>query len=241
MPEPNEPQPTPQQPMNPDLMGYPTVEALVAAKRASDVEGKRLFDENQKKDLLLSQMLQNGLAEGAPRQSVPDRRSARPEDRLTEYGVPVDALRAVAREEFAEMFRPISNGLQARGQLVASHPDYVQFETDVAQFINTDPELSASYPKMFEAAPVQAMEYAFLKFTENRRKTLGDEFQTQSPGRADAGIPTSRSGDGRREPGQDAAVQQAFERFQKTGSTQDAQAYARARLKGVISDEFLQQ
>ena len=75
MPEPNE-QPTSQQPLNPDLMGYPTVEALVAAKRASDAEGKRLFDENQKKDLLLSQMLQNGL-EGTPRQSVPDRRSAR--------------------------------------------------------------------------------------------------------------------------------------------------------------------
>src|SRR5690349_742358 len=74
MPEPNESQPTPQQPLNPDLMGYPSVEALVAAKRASDAEGKRLFDENQKKDLLLSQMLQNGL-EGTPRQSVPDRRS----------------------------------------------------------------------------------------------------------------------------------------------------------------------
>ena len=239
MPEPNEPQPTPQQPLNPDLMGYPTVEALVAAKRASDVEGKRLFDENQKKDLLLSQMLQNGLGE-TPRQSVPDRRSARPEDRLTEFGVPVDALREVVRAEFAEAFRPISNGLQARGQIVAGHPDYVQFESDVAQFINTDPELSASYPKMFEAAPVQAMEYAFLKFGESRRKALGGEPQTQTPGRGDASIPTSRSGDGRREPGQDAAVQEAFERFQKTGSTQDASAYARARLKGVISDEFLQ-
>jgi len=122
MPEPNEPQPTPQQPLNPDLMGYPSVEALVAAKRASDVEGKRLFDENQKKDLLLSQMLQNGL-EGTPRQSVPDRRSVRPEDRLTEFGVPVDALREVVRAEFAEAFRPISNGLQARGQIVANHPD----------------------------------------------------------------------------------------------------------------------
>lgn len=239
MPEPNE-QPTPQQPLNPDLMGYPSVEALVAAKRASDAEGKRLFDENQKKDLLLSQMLQNGLAEGTPRQSVPDRRSARPEDRLTEFGVPVDALREVVRAEFAEAFRPISNGLQARGQLVASHPDYVQFETDVAQFINTDPELSVVYPKLFEVAPVQAMELAFLKFGENRRKALGGQPQGDTPGRADAGIPTSRSGDGRREPGQDAAVQDAFERFQKTGSTQDATAYAKARLKGVISDEFLQ-
>jgi len=239
MPEPNE-QPTPQQPLNPELMGYPSVEALVAAKKASDAEGKRLFDENQKKDLLLSQMLQNGLAEGTPRQSVPDRRSATPEDRMTEFGVPVDALKSIVRAEFAEAFRPISNGLQARGQLVASHPDYVQFETDVAQFINTDPELSASYPKMFEVTPVQAMEYAFLKFTESRRKALGGEPEASFPGRADAGIPTSRSGDGRREPGQDAAVQQAFERFQKTGTPQDAQAYAKARLKGVISDEFLQ-
>jgi len=239
MPEPSE-QPTPQQPLNPDLMGYPTVEALVAAKRASDIEGKRLFDENQRKDVLLAQMLVNG-TEGNPRQPVPDRRSARPEDRLTEFGVPVDALRDVVREEFGKAFQPIANGLQARGQLVAKHPDYVQYETDVAQFINTDPELSVAYPKLFEVAPVQAMELAFLKFGENRRQAFGEQPQGQAPGRTDAGIPTSRSGDGRREPGQDASIQEAFEKFQKTGAQQDANAYARASLKGVISDEFLQQ
>jgi len=54
-----------------------------------------------------------------------------------------------------------------------------------------------------------------------------------------AAIPTSRSGDGRRAPSQDGAVQEAFERFQKTGSQQDAQAYAKARLKGVIPDRHL--
>lgn len=238
MPEPNE-SVTPQAALNPDLMGYPTVEALVAAKRASDAEGKRLFDENQKKDALLAQIItQNGL-EGNPRQSVPDRRAGRPEDRLTEFGVPVDALREVVREEFGKAFAPISSGLQARGQIVANHPDYVQFESDVAQFIQTDPELSQTYGKMFEAAPVQAMEYAFLKFGESRRKAIGDQ-PSADPGRADAGLPTSRSGDGRRAPSQDSEIQDAFERYQKTGSQQDAVRYAKARLRGVIADDFLQ-
>lgn len=235
MPEPNE---TPAQPMNPDLMGYPSVEALVAAKRAGDIEAKRLFDENQKKDSLLAQLITSG-SEANPRHAVPDRRGSRPEDRLTEFGVPVDALREVVRGELSEALAPISRGIQARGQIVADHPDYAQYESEVAQFIATDPELSSTYPKIFEVAPVQAMKLAFLAFTESRRKTLG--VPTDVQGRSDAGIPTSRAGDGRRAPTQDQAIQDALERFQKTGSSRDAAAYAKARLRGVITDEFLNQ
>jgi hypothetical protein len=228
-----------QQPLNPDLMGYPTVEALVAAKRASDAEGKRLFDENTKKDALIAQVLTNGLPNG--RQNVPDRRTSSPEERLTEFGVPTDALDAYVGERINRAFAPITNGMQARGRVVSSHPDYVQFENDVASFIASDPELSVSYPKLFEAAPKEAIEYAFLKFGDSRRRTSPPPGNGVVGNSAEAAIPSSRGGESRRAPDGSQELQTAFEQFQKTGSSRDAQAYAKLRLRSVIKDDFLNQ
>jgi hypothetical protein len=230
--------PNVQQPLNPDLAGYPTVEALVAAKRSSDVEAKRLYDENQKKDALLSQALMNGFQNG--RQSVPDRRATSPEDRLTEVGVPADAMTEIIRREIQQAFTPLTNGIQARGKMVSDHPDYVQFETEVSQFIANDPDLSARYPKMFEADPAGAMEYAFLKFGDSRRRANpATDSRIGNP--TDAAIPSSRAGEGRRAPDGSQALQEAYERYQRTGSSKDAQAYAKLRLHGVVKDEFLNQ
>lgn len=228
----------PVQPLNPDLAGYPDTNSLVQGYRNSSEEGKRQRERADKAEALLAQVLtQQNVAN--PRQTVPNRATAA--DRLIEFGIPVDAMREVVGEQIAEAFRPISNGIRARQQIVGAHPDYVQFETEVASFLEGDPELKADYDRMFEASPVRAMEYAFLKFGDSRRRTLGDQPQGSPQGRADAGIPTSRAGEGRRAPQPDSQIQEAFERFQKTGSSRDAQAYARARLHGVISDQFLNQ
>lgn len=226
-----------QAPLNPDLMGYPNVEALVAAKRAGDAEAKRLFDENLKKDQFISQFLTNGAPNG--RQSVPDRRAATPEDRLTEFGVPVDALNEFVGGAIRKAFEPLTNGMQARGKIVTEHPDYAQFENDVAQFIATDPDLSTRYPRMFEADPVGAMEYAFLKFGDSRRRTAQPAGDGRIGNPADAQIPSSRAGEGRRAPDGSQELQEAYEQFQKTGSSKDAQRYAKLRLRTVIKDDFL--
>lgn len=231
----------PQQPLNPDLMGYPSVEALVAAKRASDAEAKRLYDESQKTKDLLAQVITNGFPNG--RQSVPDRRADNPADRLSEFGVPVDALDGYFEQKLNRALRPLMDGVQARGQIVSQHPDYVQFEADVASFIANDPDLSTRYPKMFEADPAGAMEYAFLKFGESRRRAVpANGGNNGAVGNvADAAIPSSRAGEGRRVPDRSQAIQEAYERFQKTGSSRDAEAYAKLRLHNVIKDEFLNQ
>ena len=227
-------------PLNPDLMGYPNVEALVAAKRAGDAEAKRLFEENRQKDALLAQIAVNGYGGGNGRQNVPDRRQNSPEDRLTEFGVPVDALGQYVDQAIQRRFEPLTNGMQARGKLVAAHPDYVQFENDVAQFIATDPELSQKYPKMFEADPEMALEYAFLKFGDSRRRVVAPQGENR-PGVGDAAIPSSRAGEGRRLPDTSSKLQELFERYQQTGSSRDAAAYAKERLHSVISDDFLNQ
>jgi hypothetical protein len=226
------------QPLNPDLAGYPDTNSLVQGYRNSSEEGKRQRERADKAEALLAQVMAQQLNGANPRQSVPNRATAA--DRLIEFGIPVDAMREVVGEQIAEAFRPIASGIRARQQIVGAHPDYVQYETDVASFLESDPELKADYDRMFEASPVRAMEYAFLKFGDSRRSTVG-QAQANPQGRADAGIPTSRAGEGRRVPPADAQVQEAFERYQKSGSSRDAQAYARARLHGVISDQFLSQ
>jgi hypothetical protein len=231
----------PDQVLNPDLAGYPNVDALVKGYRESGSEAKRLRDELQKRDELLAQFLTNGGASPNGRQSVPDRRQSSPEERLTEFGLPVSDMRDMVRGEVRAALEPISQGIQARGKVVSEHPDYIQFEVDVAHYINTDPELSVRYPKMFSADPEGAMEYAFLKFGETRRRAAGAPAGGTRESPADAAIPTSRAGDGRRGPDHDSAIREAFERFQKTGSSRDAAAYAKARLRNVISDEFLSQ
>lgn len=236
MPNENE-QATPQQPLNPDLAGYPTTEALVAGYRNSGAEAKRLREEKERLESLVVQLAGNG---SNSRPSIPDR-ALTPEARLTEFGVPVDSLEQYVNNQINRAFAPLTNGMQARTRLVSDHPEYVQFETDVARFIESDPSLSASYPRMFEADPTAAMEYAFLKFGESRRRETPVAGNGDMGNPVDASIPSSRGGDSRRAPDKTQELAAAFERFQKTGSSVDARAYARMRLKDVISDEFLNQ
>ena len=108
-------QETPQTPLNPDLAGYPDVTRLVDGYRSSSDEAKRQRDRADKYEALLGQMVANGVAN--PRQSVPDRSSS-PEDRLTDLGVPVDALSAYVDKKLSQAFEPISRGMQARGKIV---------------------------------------------------------------------------------------------------------------------------
>jgi len=226
------------QPLNPDLAGYPTTEALVAGYRASGEEAKRLKAELEKRDQLLGQFLTNGGQN--VRQDVPSR-APRPEDRLTDFGVPVDALEqmidARVNRGVESVLKPLHTMANARQKIVSQHPDYVRHEQDVAQFINSDPQLAEGYAAMYAANPYGAMEYALLKFADSRRSTVNGAQQVPN-GRVDAGIPTSRAGEGRREPGGDSAIQEAFERFQRTGSSRDAVAYSKARLGPLLREQF---
>ena len=232
-----DPNATPQQPLNPDLAGYPTTDALVAGYRNSSDEGKRQRERADKLENLLVEVVQRGASNTRP--AIPDRRSESPEDRLTQFGVPVDALQEFVAGQVQRAFAPITNGMQARTTVVGAHPDYVQFETDVAQFIASDPELAQRYPRMFEADPAGAMEYAFLKFGDSRRREGGAAGNGVAPNSSDAAIPSSRAGEGRRAPDPNHAAQEAYERFQRSGSSKDAAAFAKIRISGIIKDDFL--
>lgn len=228
-------QPNQDQPLNPDLMGYPSVEALVNAKRASDAEAKKIRDE---RDALANQLraVNTYVPEANPRQDV--KRRDRPEDRLTEFGVPVDALEEYFNTRLQKAFEPVLAAANARSTIVGKYPDYNKFESDVNQFLQSDRELNETVGRMAAADPAGALEYAFLKFGESRRgaaRTNGNEVNA-----VDAGIPSSRGGESRRMPDSvTGEVQRAWQNYQKTGTTEAAREYAKARLKTIVSEDFL--
>ena len=225
-----------------DLAGYNSTPDLVKAYRASGVEAKRLADENRRKDELLAQMQAQMVAN--PRQDVPNRND--PRSRLDELGIPTDAIDAIVADRVEQRiqaaFMPLARSIEARGNVLAQYPDYQKFESDVAQFMRTDPALNQKYERMFQADPEGAMEYAFMKFGESRKKDHRQSSRERENGEAaHAAIPSSRSGEGRRPESQTDNVREAFKRYQETGSSRDAAAYAKARLRTVIKDEFLNQ
>lgn len=215
-----------------DLMGYPSVEALVNAKRASDQEAMRMKERLDTLERAYVNQAQNAHNGNDPRQ------------RMLDQGIPVDELDryvdAKLQQRMEQAFQPITQTFQARGKVLARHPDYAKFEPEVSQFINTDPELSETFGKMAQVDPAAALEYSYLKFGESRRKNApaGDKRKVQSVA-SEMQIPTQRSGDTRNSPSAaDDQVQRAAEHYQKTG---DPRAYAKTRLRQAIPDSFFQQ
>jgi hypothetical protein len=225
------------QDLNPDLAGYPDQASLVQGYRASGNEAKK---QRERADALERELQATRQAQANPRADVKQRLGAR--DRLAEYGIPVDAVQELMGEMIHESFKPIAAGLNARTSIQARYPDYTKFESDVAQYLESDPEIKETYNRMFAADPVGAFEWGFLKFGDARRRGTKERGEPNTQDVVNAGIPSQRNGDSRRQPqGQQANVQEAWERFQKTGSSQDARTYAKARLRTVITDEFLNQ
>lgn len=211
------------EPKQPDLMGYKSVEDLVAAKRASDQELKRIAEKV------------NGLEQAFnsyQRPQMPSRFNS-PDEELGAYGVPVQALDTYVKQRLEQAFAPIAQGMQARQNIVARNPDYAKYESEIARFVTEDPNLQSRYQKMFQADPEAAMDYAAMKFSESRRETATPAKRESS---REASIPSSRSGDARSTTSTpDDDVQRAKDHYQKTG---DPRYYAQARLRQTIDPEF---
>ena len=238
MPEEQKPQEPAQNGQQPDYAGYPNLDELVKGYRNSGAEAKRLRDELNQAKAEVQQV----------RAPIPQQRTAF--DQLTDYGVPPDllreAIRMEARQEVQQAFAPIVGGMQGRNKMVSEYSDYIKFENDVTNYVQSDPGLTETYQTIFNArdergnpkpnAPAAAMDWAFLKFGESRRRS---HTATQDNGAADkaaAQIPSARSGDTRSTPTQDQGLKEAWDHFQKTG---DPKPYASLRLRKAYSDEFL--
>ena len=203
---------------------------------ASSREAKRLADHVQ--------ALQS--AYESPRQDIPMRNTAG--QRLAEAAIPVDALeefaRGIAREtasqEFAQRFDPLMRGVQARQTMVGKHKDYAKWEADIGELLNTDPDFQQTYTRVFNADPVAALDLAY--YTLGDRKRRGRSNGTPDGQEAsEAQIPSQRSGDARRIPQDGGALHEAARALRENRNPQTVAAYAKARLKTAIPDEFLNQ
>lgn len=223
----------------PDLAGYNSVDDLARGYRNSSQEAKRLKAEaaraQAERDLLAQQL--NELQ----RPAIPQRN--RPQDELSALGIPVDPIAELVDQRVRSAFEPLVRGMEARNRVLSSVPDYAKHEAEIANWINSDPERVQAYSRAFQGDPVVAMEWAAQGYARERRREKRDADEGRARGAADAQIPTNRQGDSRRPPneGYDAALAKARERYQQTGSRQDAEAFARMRLHKVISEEFLSQ
>lgn len=207
-----------------DLMGYKTVEDLVAAKRSSDQEARRMADRIGNLERLVAETAN-------PRQSVPVRD---PYARLDELGVPSDAVREAIRNEvsgaISGAFEPILRGVNARQRAMAKYPEYHKFEAEMASFIERDPDLSQMYQRVLAVDPEAAMELAVAKFGQSRQAAATAKPATENT------LPNTRNGDSRQAPDTRDQVRSAWEHFQKSGNPR---AFATARLREAIPDSFL--
>ena len=224
-------QPNAAAPAPPDLAGYSTPEQLAAGYRASSAEAQRLKAENE------SMRRQYETLAANPRQDVPRRKS--PIETLAEIGLPevAEAVTQLVGEAVAQVLSPVTKGFEARNQMLVRYPEYGQFEPQVLSYIGQDAQASEVYQRIAAVDPEAAMEYAYMKFGESKRRAMpanGRDPAAQS----EAQIPTGPAGPRQPATGDQELIAQAFEHFQKTGRPEP---YAKARLRTVITDEFLNQ
>lgn len=218
-----------------DYGGYSSLEELLKGYRSSGEEAKRLKTRAEQLEL------QNQRYETAFR----EREGSTATQRLTDFGVPTDAVESLIDQRIARALEPLARGASARNTLLSQYPDYQKYEADVARYIEQNESLSRTYKNMFTTDPVGAMEYAFLKYGETQRKTVqngsGGERNPQAQARSEARIPSERNGDSRNGAGSGSAgdelVRQSWEHYQKSG---DPRFFAKARLRQVLSEGFIE-
>ena len=229
-----------QEPTQEDFAGYPNLDELKRGYRESGSEAKRQKDRAERAESAF-QALQMQVPQ---RQAVPFRKPW--EEELATSGVPVDAIRAAiddrAQELVQRQFEPLTRALSARQTMVGKYKDYNKFESDMMGYVNSDPELQQTYTRIFQADPVAAFDYAYLKFGADQRGKRKASNGAVDEDLVETSIPTNRSGDARRIPrGNEGRVEEAAKAYRDNPSPRTARDYASARLKTAISDDFLNQ
>lgn len=169
-----------------------------------------LFEEGKKLVARIQELESRALASGhswdggVDRLDPAERIAARsnPLDALAEAGVPVVELKELIKEQVMQGFQPIIQGANARQTMVQDYPEFAQFEGELAQFIEANPQLKARYNRAYAADPEVALKWAFTEFSRangvNRQSASGE---AQASARLDAslpgrGVPVQRSTDG---------------------------------------------
>jgi len=166
----------------PPLMGYANSEELVRAKAASDAEAKRMYAKIQELEQAVN-VLENS-----------NRPQSDPWTRLTDLGIPADDLRQVVKSSIGEFLEPVTKTYQARENVIRRNPDYAKYEPQVNRWLADNPELSQQYYRDLAAAPETAMEWAFGRYTlEKRRERREKDVPDSNDGYDQMAIPNGQA------------------------------------------------
>lgn len=179
-------------------------ERLLAGKYKTQEELERgyqnLFEEG-KKLVARIQALESSQAppgngwgeEMTDRVDPADRIAARqqdPVDALSMAGVPVNELKSLIRREVMHEFQPIIQGANARQKMVQDYPEFAQFEGELAQFLEANPQLKSQYNRAYAADPEVALKWVYGEFSRSSGLTrTSASGEAQAAARLDAGLP----------------------------------------------------
>jgi hypothetical protein len=142
-----------------------------------------------------------------------------PSDRLTEFGVPVDALNDFLQEKLGESLRQHLGGVSEAARLAEASPYLRQHAASVAGMIQSNPELAQRAARVLQADPRAGIDYLESVHRASTGSGGGPLNVYERP----------------------LSVEEARAEYERTGSPDAAKRYAKARLHTVITDEFLNQ
>src|SRR5262245_21027075 len=150
------------------------------------------------------------------------------EERLTEFGIPVDAVKGVVLEQLGAV-QAVQNSTVGRW--------VQQNDAQIASYLQRHPDVAGAVGRMMSADAGGAVEFLAMKMAqESGRAPARSGLEGRSgllpmPGEPFVSDPATSP------PADELAA--AFEDFQRTGSRRAAERYAHARLRTVVSDEHL--
>ena len=155
---------------------------------------------------------------------------------LDEFGIPVAALEAAIGEHLGAFARTAGALNQAQ-----QDPWFRANEARIEDYLKRENEVRETAQRLAAADPAGALEFIRLKYRDSQADRTRPHFAgaTLIPlgGPPIPEAPPPRGNPYRDEP----SVEEAGETYRRTGTRQAAERYAHARLRNVISDEFLNQ
>ena len=149
-------------------------------------------------------------------------------DELTEAGIPYEAITRMVAEQFAPAERAFGALLWAK-----SHPDLAPDVVAANDLFLRDAGFRARVERLAETDADAALEMAVLKVRHERATERSRASRPPAYTPEPAYPPEPRP--------YGSPVEDARREYERTGSPTAAKAYAKARLRTVISDEFLNQ
>ena len=167
---------------------------------------------------------------------------------LEDYGVPANAVEGMIREQINSQIGQAAR-LQSAVQQASQDPWWKANADGITRFYEGDPQLQRSMATMAQTDPETALEFLALKY----RREHGDGQPAPRP--ASRPQPSRQSGTTYLIPGipgfqaaappsswdQPVDVEQARAEYRANPSRENMKRFAKARLRTVISDEFLNQ